>query len=320
MSAYRCVRAAVSTTEAGSPGRDLINAREEIVDLVINADNAFDRTALERMLTIEEEDVSDADEGEITSDLSPIQANSQPIHGNSHPIHEICALNSPVISPSGAEEDDDNMPPSSVEAMSVPPPTCHLTDEQQVIFNAIMEAVRLPDHQVRNHRGFAVIAPAGCGKTVLFNKLLQTCRAEGMPAIACALTAIAALLFLDGETCHKTFGIPMRGWTSGKERSFLENFSPEAEKLRKAKLILIDEVSMLSAEQAFLVDELLRMVMGKPDLLFGGKCVVLGGDMAQVLPVIRGLSPRAVAVRAWGHWPQLQKFSLTKKHEGSEKP
>ncbi|KAK3911657.1 Retrovirus-related Pol polyprotein from type-1 retrotransposable element R2 [Frankliniella fusca] len=265
--------------------RDLINAREEIVDLVINADNAFDRTALERMLTIEEEDVSDA------------------------------------------EEDDDNMPHSSVEAMSVPPPTCHLTDEQQVIFNAIMEAVRLPDHQVLNHRGFAVIAPAGCGKTLLFNKLLQTCKDEGMPAIACALTAIAALLFLD-----------------------------EAEKLRKAKLILIDEVSMLSAEQALPYknilyrnqsdirtvrhdipdlaenttenvsnqqDELLRMVMGKPDLLFGGKCVVLGGDMAQVLPVIRGLSPRAVAehtVRAWGHWPQLQKFSLTKNMRALRNP
>ncbi|KAK3911682.1 ATP-dependent DNA helicase PIF7 [Frankliniella fusca] len=262
---------------------DIVRAREEIISLVMDANSAFDRESLEEMLPI------DSDEDEPMGEGLDGEANN---------------------------------PPSSDVPMS-DTPSWPLTEEQQTVFDAIMDAVRVPDSQVINHRGFAVMAPAGCGKTVLFSKLLATCRADGMPAIACAVTAIAALLFVDGETCHKTFGIPIRGRTSGEERSFLENSSEEAEKLRKARLILIDEVYMLSAEQAILIDELLRMVMGKPNLLFGGKCVVFGGDMAQVLPVIRGLSPRAVAehtVRAWVHWPQLRKFSLTRNMRAQSDP
>ncbi|KAK3916955.1 Exodeoxyribonuclease 7 large subunit [Frankliniella fusca] len=56
------------------------------------------------------------------------------------------------------------------------------------------------------------------------------------------------------------------------------------------------------------------MLTGKEDVLCGGKVVLFGGDLGQVLPVIDGVPPTSVdhySLPAWDHWQSLQPLSLT---------
>ena len=55
-----------------------------------------------------------------------------------------------------------------------------------------------------------------------------------------------------------------------------------------AKLLLIDEATMLDRYQLESLDRTLRDLMGQPKLPFGGKVLVLSGDFRQCLPVIPG--------------------------------
>ena len=70
---------------------------------------------------------------------------------------------------------------------------------------------------------------------------------------------------------------------------------PRAEVLRRAALILWDEVSMVPLAALDCVDRLLRDLTGdsRP---FGGKVILLGGDFRQLLPVVPGAhEPEIVA-------------------------
>ncbi|GBN05235.1 hypothetical protein AVEN_135338-1 [Araneus ventricosus] len=61
--------------------------------------------------------------------------------------------------------------------------------------------------------------------------------------------------------------------------------SPEADKLRQAMLIIIDEITMFRKDGLRCIDCLLRDLMNK-DKPFGGKVIIIGGDFRQTLPVV----------------------------------
>ncbi|GBN88674.1 hypothetical protein AVEN_42346-1 [Araneus ventricosus] len=61
--------------------------------------------------------------------------------------------------------------------------------------------------------------------------------------------------------------------------------SPEADKLREAVLIIIDEITMLTEDGLRCIDSLLRDLMNN-DKPFGGKVIIIGGDFRQTLPVV----------------------------------
>ena len=62
-----------------------------------------------------------------------------------------------------------------------------------------------------------------------------------------------------------------------------------------ARLLLIDEATMLDRLQLESLDRTLRDFMGQPDQPFGGKIILLAGDFRQCLPVVPG-STRAQTV------------------------
>jgi ATP-dependent DNA helicase PIF1 len=66
---------------------------------------------------------------------------------------------------------------------------------------------------------------------------------------------------------------------------FIGKQSPEAAVIRAAGLIVWDEAPLMHKHVFQAVDRTLRDIMGRPDVLFGGK-VVLGGDCRQILPVV----------------------------------
>jgi hypothetical protein len=55
---------------------------------------------------------------------------------------------------------------------------------------------------------FFIDGPAGTGKTLLYNALMHTTRADGWVLIPAALTGIAADLFKGGKMVHFLFQLP----------------------------------------------------------------------------------------------------------------
>jgi hypothetical protein len=88
-----------------------------------------------------------------------------------------------------------------------------------------------------------------------------------------------------------------------------------AELLRRAVLLLWDEVSMVPLAALDCVDRLLRDLTGDPRP-FGGKVLVLGGDFRQLLPVVPGANePELIANTILHHYSVQEgymcRFSLT---------
>ena len=88
---------------------------------------------------------------------------------------------------------------------------------------------------------------------------------------------------------------------------FIGKQSPEAALIRAADLIVWDEAPMMHKHVFEAVDRTLRDITGRPDVLFGGKVVVLGGDFRQILPVVprgnRGQIVAASLKRSTIIWP-----------------
>ena len=132
-----------------------------------------------------------------------------------------------------------------------------MNEEQRAVFDAVMAAIECRD--IVEPRVFFLSAPAGCGKTYVYKCLINRMIRMQRKFKASALTAIAAGLLPEGETCHTTYGIPVRSRLSGNERSYIERGTPAGDALAETSLLVIDEASMLSKIQMSIIDNLLRV-------------------------------------------------------------
>ncbi|ONM27260.1 hypothetical protein ZEAMMB73_Zm00001d007637 [Zea mays] len=155
-----------------------------------------------------------------------------------------------------------------------------LNEEQRVAYDKILSAVDTDQHGL-----FFVDGPGGTGKTYLYRVLLATLRSQGKIAVATATSGVAASIMPGGRTAHSRFKIPLT-IDDGGVCSFTKQ-SGTAELLRKASLIIWDEASMTKRQAVEALDNSMRDIMGRPELPFGGKTIVFGGDFRQVLPVVR---------------------------------
>ena len=158
------------------------------------------------------------------------------------------------------------------------------TEEQSVIFDTVLDAVRQ-----RQSLWAFLDARGGCGKTFLLNAILAAVRIleeGGCVALAMGTTGIAANLLKLGRTFHSR----MKASLSPTEDSMLQISAQSdlAKLVRMARLLLIDESTMLDRYQLEALDRTLRDLMGQPDQPFGGKILLLAGDFRQCLPVVPG--------------------------------
>ena len=86
-----------------------------------------------------------------------------------------------------------------------------------------------------------------------------------------------------GQTCHSTFRLPVP--FNLNSTSAITAQSPQANYLRRARVIICDEASMIPAYFLTELDRLLQDIMENQEL-FGGKIVLLSGDLRQTLPVV----------------------------------
>ena len=167
-----------------------------------------------------------------------------------------------------------------------------LNSDQDRVFQRVMGAVTNGDSLA-----IFVNARGGCGKTYLENAILDGVRAmevEGCVALAMATTGIAATLLHGGRTYHSRLKAPL----DPDEKSTLQISAQSslAKLVRMAKILMIDEATMLDRFQLEALDRTLRDLMGAPTKVFGGKVLFMAGDFMQCLPVVPGAT-RAGTVR-----------------------
>ena len=159
------------------------------------------------------------------------------------------------------------------------------TESQAEVFKEVMSSV-MAEKQIL----LFIDARGGTGKTFVLNSILAAVRCiesnnSGSVALATGTTGIASNLLHLGRTFHSRFKAPL----SPTEDSLccIDAKSCLADLIRMAKIIVIDEASML---HRFLLEALhrsLQDVMGNT-LPFGGKSIILSGDFRQCLPVMKG--------------------------------
>lgn len=183
------------------------------------------------------------------------------------------------------------------------------TDEQRAIHKTVLEAVKkgTPRFIFINARG-------GCGKTFLLNGILQSVRSSepgGCVALATATTGKAAMHLDKGRTFHSRFKAPLA--LDDKPTLRIPVQSELAKLIRVAKIILIDEATMLDNRLLAALEESLRDIMNTTNP-FGDKIIVLSGDFCQTLPVVKGASRAGIVSKCINQhplWCYFEQMKLT---------
>ncbi|XP_028760801.1 uncharacterized protein LOC114719456 [Neltuma alba] len=159
---------------------------------------------------------------------------------------------------------------------------------------------------------FFVYGYGGTGKTFLWNALTSTLRAKGDIVITVASSGIAATLLPSGRTAHSRFAIPIQ--INESSICSINQNTPLANLIKSTKLIIWDEAPMVQRLCVEAFSRSLQDIMqsSKP---FGGKCIIMGGDFCQILPVIpkgNRASIVDVCINSSHLWDYCTIFKLTK--------
>lgn len=132
---------------------------------------------------------------------------------------------------------------------------------------------------------------AGTGKSTL---LKYICAHTRKKHVVLAPTGIAAIN-AGGSTLHSFFKLPFYPllpddprFDIRRLRDFLKYNSAHQKLIRETELIIIDEISMVRADIIDFIDRVLRLYGRNLREPFGGKQLLLVGDIFQLEPVLRG--------------------------------
>lgn len=137
---------------------------------------------------------------------------------------------------------------------------------------------------------------AGSGKTYLLNKYAGYLKSKKINAAVTASTGIAAT-HIGGITIHSWCGIGIAKRLSKTEFKTILNKKYLKNRLNKAKVLIIDEISMFDADRLDLVDNVCRAFKNSI-LPFGGMQVIFCGDFFQLPPVNGGNEKNEYAFKA----------------------
>lgn len=129
-------------------------------------------------------------------------------------------------------------------------------------------------------RNLLVLGQAGCGKTLFIEKITGELRTGGKNVQITSMTAISAIP-IGGITLHKFLGM-MEGAVS--IRQLMGRGKHLKAKIPKIDVLVVDEVSMMSGEMVHVMDEMMKFAC-ENKLPFGGKQILLFGDLKQLPPV-----------------------------------
>ncbi len=140
-------------------------------------------------------------------------------------------------------------------------------------------------------RSVFMTGKAGTGKSTFLKHITANTTKKH---IVLAPTGIAAVN-VGGQTLHSFFRIPFKPLMPDdpdlSEKVLKKRLKYSSEKVRLIKdleLIVIDEISMVRADIIDFIDKILRLYSGNRREPFGGKQLLLVGDIFQLEPVVTG--------------------------------
>jgi len=124
---------------------------------------------------------------------------------------------------------------------------------------------------------------AGSGKTFLLNKYIKFLKSHKVSVAVTASTGIAAT-HLNGSTIHSWSGIGIKNSINSIDLSKIARNSHKRDKIKNAKVLIIDEISMLHSYRLDMINKVCKYIKGnlRP---FGGLQVILCGDFFQLPPI-----------------------------------
>jgi len=125
----------------------------------------------------------------------------------------------------------------------------------------------------------------GSGKTHTINEYIWYLRSCGVEVAVTASTGIAAT-HLSGMTIHSWSGIGIKPKLSQYDLDKISTSEYLVKRISRAKVLIIDEVSMLAPDTVTMVDQVCREVRLSEEP-FGGLQVVFVGDFFQLPPIIK---------------------------------
>ncbi|MDO8560845.1 MAG: AAA family ATPase [bacterium] len=125
----------------------------------------------------------------------------------------------------------------------------------------------------------------GSGKTHTINEYVAYLRARGIESAITASTGIAAT-HIGGMTIHSWSGIGIKTKLDKYELDAIASREYVTKRVRRTKILIIDEVSMLPPETLSMVDAVCREIKQNTEP-FGGIQIVLVGDFFQLPPIMK---------------------------------
>lgn len=180
---------------------------------------------------------------------------------------------------------------------------------QKDVFDEIIDSISSNP----NTAHFFLQGPAGTGKTFVYNTLCHYFRRQGKIVVCVASSGIASLLLPGGRTSHSRFKIPLNIYPDSV--CPIKKNSDLAAMLMQCSLIIWDEVPMQHRHCFEAVSRTLQDICSNFGSLFGGIPVVLGGDFAQIGPVVKNGQRHHIVEASLAKsieiWPNLKKLKLT---------
>jgi len=159
---------------------------------------------------------------------------------------------------------------------------------------------------------------AGTGKTHILKEYINYLRDNAIFPSILAPTGIAASL-LNGKTIHSFFALGIRDFFSDEDIYAIATNSRLRKRFKELKVLIIDEVSMISPTIFSVMDKVLQIAK-KNDKPFGGIQLILSGDFFQLPPISRGDDDKRFAWQS-PSWKEadFKTCYLTKKYRQNQK-
>lgn len=148
-----------------------------------------------------------------------------------------------------------------------------MKDGDHILMATQQEAIDL----IKSGKNVFLTGGAGRGKSYVIKQVMDK------HTILAAPTGVSALN-IGGQTCHRTFGLPMGLPT-------MDDYNKVGSKVKKLlgskhlKRVVLDEAGMTRADYMDLIDHRLKQCRGN-NLPFGGVQVVAVGDFFQLSPIV----------------------------------
>ncbi len=125
----------------------------------------------------------------------------------------------------------------------------------------------------------------GSGKTYTINEYVAYLRTRGIEPAITASTGIAAT-HIGGMTIHSWSGVGIKTKLDKSDLNKIASSSYIAKRVRRAKVLIIDEVSMLAPQTLSMIDAICREIKQSSEP-FGAIQIVLVGDFFQLPPIVK---------------------------------